>query len=350
MRMDRTMGVAAGGVDHSAAAARARGRIIAERGRIIAALAAIAAMLGFCAPMLMAQTLRVQGQPWTLEVPAGWRVATDAQLAGFNNTTYTASGGRTKPAQVMLVRADDPGVFVTIMGDRSAEAVPSLDELARQFAEQGQKVAPGLGLMEVSFDRAAAMGVVIVRMDAAATGAAALGGGGAGVAGGARISATMLRFGRETLVSVAGVSPAGVFASARPRFAEVARAVRFDAGTEHPEMSAQASSVPGTATSVPGTASGGASAASAATGAAAGGDASRSMLAVGVGLGIGVAMLGVAVVLALRLSRPAAGAPAPAAGAAAPAASAPAPAANTVAPAGGGSPPPAGPVDGGRAT
>jgi hypothetical protein len=341
--MDRTMGVAAGGVDHSAAAARARGRIIAERGRIIAALAAIAAMLGFCAPMLMAQTLRVQGQPWTLEVPAGWRVATDAQLAGFNNTTYTASGGRTKPAQVMLVRADDPGVFVTIMGDRSAEAVPSLDELARQFAEQGQKVAPGLGLMEVSFDRAAAMGVVIVRMDAAATGAAALGGGGAGVAGGARISATMLRFGRETLVSVAGVSPAGVFASARPRFAEVARAVRFDAGTEHPEMSAQASSVPGTA-------SGGASAASVATGAAAGGDASRSMLAVGVGLGIGVAMLGVAVVLALRLSRPAAGAPAPAAGAAAPAANTPAPAANTAAPAGGGSPPPAGPVDGGRAT
>lgn len=316
------MGVAAGGVDHSAASARARGRIIA-------ALAAIATMLGLCTPMLMAQTLRVQGQPWTLEVPAGWRVATDAQLAGFNNTTYTASGGRTKPAQVMLVRADDPGVFVTIMGDRSAEAVPSLDELARQFAEQGQKVAPGLGLMEVSFDRAAAMGVVIVRMDAAATGAAAVG-------GGARISATMLRFGRETLVSVAGVSPAGVFASARPRFAEVARAVRFDAGKEHPEMSGQATSVPGTASGVPGTALGVPATVS-------GGDSSRSMLAVGVGLGIGVAMLGVAVVLALRLSRPAAGAPAPAA-------NSPAPAANTAAPAGGDSPPPAGPVDGGRAT
>ncbi len=277
MSTNRTMSIVSGGDELRGPASR-------PHTRVVALVVAIVAMLGVCVPTARAQTLRVQGQPWTLEVPAGWRVASDAKLAAFNNTTYTASGGRSKPAQVMLVRAEDENVSVMIMGEPSAEVVPSLDELARQFAEQGQKVAPGLGLSEVSFDRDGAMGTVVVRMDAGASGGAAMG-------GGARVNATMLRFGRSSLVSIAGVAPAGAFAAARPQFAAVARAVKFDAGQEHPEMST-------TAAAAVRSGSGGSAASG---GAASAGESERSMLAVGAGLGVGVTMLGVAVVLAVRL-------------------------------------------------
>jgi hypothetical protein len=259
----------------------------------------VAVLLGVFASAAGAQSVRVPGQPWTLAVPAGWRVASDRQLEAFNTSTHTASGGRSKRAQVMLVRADNEGVFVTIMGEPYGEAMPTLDALAGQFAEQGQKVAPGLGLSEVSFDRDGAMGTVVVRMDAV-TGA---------MGGGARVSATMLRFGKDALVSIAGVAPAGSFDAVRPAFTSIARSVTFDAGREHPEVRAAAGAgVAGTSAAAAGTSVGaaGTGAVAAGTGSAAAGTGAaggepRSMLAVGAGLGVGVTMLGVAVVLAVRL-------------------------------------------------